>query len=1114
MAEITIKGIKGNPLNVQVIMTEVFHGVQDGETINEVVDFIPDLSKPVRAFYDCVTARRQYCPLVAVEDNIAYVSESGTMKAGVYTLTIICTGTNGKTRRYKSEPCIEIYDETDAADITVQDPYILNGVFYTSMVQSDWDEVNPASPAYILNKPDLTEYATKEDIETIEGEIPVIPEWAQQPQKPSYTAGEVGAVPTSRTVNGKALSEDITLNAQDVGAQTPIADLAQIREGAAKGATAYQKPSTGIAKSDLTNGIQQSLDRADTALQAAALTPLQNQIDTINNKIPTDATSTNELADKNYVERLVNEKQDTINDLDAIRSGAAKGATAYQLPSNGMPKTDLAVGVQQSLDKANTAYQKPSSGIPKTDLAQEIQQRLDIPIDDEPTAGSNNLVKSGGVENKISQLSQKLDGNYSSDVWEMGSILTPDGGHIQDTGNSQRLRQHETVCNTDGEYIFTCKQGYEFLLFVVGKITTVEWATFRKINLVKDDIFRVALRQVPAVDYSTYTQEQIDAVGKSSGLLISGPGAITSLQKTDNALEDLLKTSHESTAVDLSPFLSDWRNGYCIDTIDNFIVDTATKTCLIPVSSGMVITISGKSQSSNYRVFDIDGNEIKRSNSAYYSSVKNGSFEMPNNAKYIQINCVLGIERESLIRITCQSETIESPFFAPSFFSPLTSLSPGYVYGYPSNPGKSMDPAGTLMRTYYIPLKGANYVYFLGCKPKITNSDVGYAFYDKNKVCVDAGIFPYDEEQASYSSQDMVRKVPPTAEYFATSIYNEYSDQFYIRLAYDKILSIPSIKEQNYSKRATSLRYSPCRDFGAQPAAIGNTESFCDVINGTYSELIASVYDPITAEYPNYVTKHNIGKDASGTIDMFAYVFEPEGYQQTVILTAGVHAVEVSAIASLARIMQLIASSENTDDDLYFLRRHIRFVVIPVVNVWGFSQIPHINTNSDGANMQGWNANPLIAELDNIKTFLSDYVGGASFLMDMHTTTSANYPDFYGVINQDAENSHTILRVASWLREHYHGRERTLTGWDGYVPIGVRKIDQHSLGEYFNNIENVFASTMELTDYIWDGTKIGTQATASIITMGVTMFLNYIIQQCNDFYRNQWWVGEYGITKG
>ena len=47
---------------------------------------------------------------------------------------------------------------------------------------------------------------------------PTVPSWAKQPTKPSYTASEVGAVPTSRTVNGKSLSDDITLSANDVGA--------------------------------------------------------------------------------------------------------------------------------------------------------------------------------------------------------------------------------------------------------------------------------------------------------------------------------------------------------------------------------------------------------------------------------------------------------------------------------------------------------------------------------------------------------------------------------------------------------------------------------------------------------------------------------------------------------------------------------------------------------------------------------------------------------------------------------------------------------------------------------------------------------------------------------
>ena len=48
---------------------------------------------------------------------------------------------------------------------------------------------------------------------------PTVPVWAKATNKPSYTASEVGAVPTSRKVNGKALSSDITLSASDVGAR-------------------------------------------------------------------------------------------------------------------------------------------------------------------------------------------------------------------------------------------------------------------------------------------------------------------------------------------------------------------------------------------------------------------------------------------------------------------------------------------------------------------------------------------------------------------------------------------------------------------------------------------------------------------------------------------------------------------------------------------------------------------------------------------------------------------------------------------------------------------------------------------------------------------------------
>lgn len=59
--------------------------------------------------------------------------------------------------------------------------------------------------------------------DTISGYIttesdPTIPAWAKAAQKPTYTASEVGAVPTSRTINGKALTSNITLSASDVNA--------------------------------------------------------------------------------------------------------------------------------------------------------------------------------------------------------------------------------------------------------------------------------------------------------------------------------------------------------------------------------------------------------------------------------------------------------------------------------------------------------------------------------------------------------------------------------------------------------------------------------------------------------------------------------------------------------------------------------------------------------------------------------------------------------------------------------------------------------------------------------------------------------------------------------
>lgn len=221
--------------------------------------------------------------------------------------------------------------------------------------------------------------------------------------------------------------------------QDTINDLSTIRSGAAAGATAYQKPGTGIPASDMASSVQTDLGKAASALQPSALNDYYNktQVDTaLGNKqntltfdsTPTASSSNPVTSDgiKAYVDNhsssvtvddelsttsenpvqnkvvtiALNGKQATIDDLSTIRSGAAAGATAYQKPSGGIPSTDMASAVQTSLGKADSAVQPSSLNdyYTKTQVDTALAgKQATLTLDNSPTNGSNNPVKSGGV---------------------------------------------------------------------------------------------------------------------------------------------------------------------------------------------------------------------------------------------------------------------------------------------------------------------------------------------------------------------------------------------------------------------------------------------------------------------------------------------------------------------------------------------------------------------------------------------------------------------------------------------------------------------------------------------------------------------------------------------
>ena len=195
------------------------------------------------------------------------------------------------------------------------------GAAKVSNVQADWNTTATTDESYIKNKPTIPTVPTSNtaftnDAGYITGYTetdPTVPEWAKAESKPSYTANEVGALPTGATLDDvvdgttrklsnyattgtvNTLSDTVTAHTANTdihvtatekstwdGKQNAIGDLAEIRTNAASGMAAYndvnalssatiselaKKSNTGHthAISDITN-LQTTLDgKSDTS---------------------------------------------------------------------------------------------------------------------------------------------------------------------------------------------------------------------------------------------------------------------------------------------------------------------------------------------------------------------------------------------------------------------------------------------------------------------------------------------------------------------------------------------------------------------------------------------------------------------------------------------------------------------------------------------------------------------------------------------------------------------------------------------------------------------------------------------------------------------------------
>lgn len=112
----------------------------------------------------------------------------------------------------------------------------------------------------------------------------------------------------------------------------------------------YTKPESGIPKSDLSEDVKTSLGKADTALQSAPVTAVNGKT----GNVTLEAGDVGALPSSTEFVSSVNGQSGAVTGLATTSEVNAK----YTKPSGGIPKSDLAAGVQTSLDKADTALQK------------------------------------------------------------------------------------------------------------------------------------------------------------------------------------------------------------------------------------------------------------------------------------------------------------------------------------------------------------------------------------------------------------------------------------------------------------------------------------------------------------------------------------------------------------------------------------------------------------------------------------------------------------------------------------------------------------------------------------------------------------------------------------
>ena len=328
----------------------------------------------------------------------------------------------------------------------------------------------------------------------------------------------------------------------------------------------------------------------------------------------------------------------------------------------------------------------------------------------------------------------------------------------------------------------------------------------------------------------------------------------------------------------------------------------------------------------------------------------------------------------------------------------------------------------------------------------------------------------------------------------------QVSFMYVCRKENERLVICTDSKEPIYIGERTILQDTDVQDQWYVADPVGSIGADCTLGNFLWpaNTVLEKLYEPVRQRHPEYITREVIGKDQSGKYDMYAYIYAPEHYETTMFLNGGTHGDEQTAYFALAKVMQLIADAKPEDTLLYTLRHKVRFVVIPILNVWSASE-SHIRYNSTGADLNRDFDDLSQQESKNLMTFFEKYAKEARILMDFHIAASSKVAVYFNFIN-NADNAVANYKATNHMYHRYMELGYAQKETDiSKVPGSYTKSNKYLEGRIWNEY-GIPTITVEYVTSAGHGFPEGTSSAA--MTAAVETQMNFIIQNALYFLAN------------